>query len=803
MYMRRITAIIIGAFAALLVSCTPEEKQHELPFVPSNAPIIVRISNLSALANAGDSSGIYWNSVLPIDSLIAFGANTWMGAYMPSGAQRYTWIWSTTESLDSLNWQSGTDYPTYGSYAMTKTGGWWAISQQKSLLRDCTNQVENGFSIMQQLGFVEVFHNASGTDPINLFIQHSELGYFGESVLKTDLGWAQHFAQWTAVDIALRNNKCIATGLLLCPDSSNTYSAQFNHKAGQFTFTEHIPASAQYALGQKSTDIVSWTRGFQTYRDVKNRQRNAVALLEPLGLDPIETALLMDGEFIRFGYGQAVVAGIKLQEDANTSSFTDAISESTQLIAGRTHGTLKADAKHAFSALFGWFFSGIEPQFYAIKDGWLYLSSESSTITAVIAELSGGKNWTGLSTMSKMDKEKGQFIFAINPSNFDMAALAGSHWTSVLNQDAKVGASLRIKDNYGFGDLVITTEVEETPQSNYLWSATLESPIARGPFFIYNHSNGANEVVVQDDQNTLYWIAENGEIRWKASLEGPIIGNVSQVDLFMNKKLQLAFTTANQLHVYDRLGRTVEEFPVRLPKPTTVGLSVMDYEKSRNYRLLVPCGNSIYNFNGQGKEVQGWTKNCGIESPISQGVLHYARNGKDYLITGTQDGHALVLNRKGDIRIRLNSTATGAAWELNKGTQVPSLYKATAGGRLATLDFNGVLDSLDAEVQPLKDVVVMPFGVVLVGNNQLVNQGEVQTITTPAAGRIVGTKIYPGGTALMFIENGQVHIANIQDGQSDYGVFQGSAGVAGRFHPQDLPVAIIADGTTLIAYQLK
>ena len=72
---------------------------------------------------------------------------------------------------------------------------------------------------------------------------------------------------------------------------------------------------------------------------------------------------------------------------------------------------------------------------------------------------------------------------------------------------------------------------EEIETSTYLWSSALESAATAGPWIVKNHRSGKNDVVVQDENHTLYWIAADGTVSWKKSLEEPISGALHQVDL--------------------------------------------------------------------------------------------------------------------------------------------------------------------------------------------------------------------------------------------------------------------------------
>ena len=80
-----------------------------------------------------------------------------------------------------------------------------------------------------------------------------------------------------------------------------------------------------------------------------------------------------------------------------------------------------------------------------------------------------------------------------------------------------------------------------------------------------------------------------------------INSEIFQVDYFRNGKLQLLFSTRNELYLIDRNGNFVEKYPVKLRSPATCGLSVFDYDNNRDYRLFIACEDKhIYAYTKEG-----------------------------------------------------------------------------------------------------------------------------------------------------------------------------------------------------------
>ena len=146
-------------------------------------------------------------------------------------------------------------------------------------------------------------------------------------------------------------------------------------------------------------------------------------------------------------------------------------------------------------------------------------------------------------------------------------------------------------------------------QTRALWTTQLEAPILSEISLVKNHYNQQWEIAVQDQDYNLYLISTEGEILWKRKLEDAIIGTIKQIDVFKNKKLQLLFNTSNKLFLIDRKGRDVRSFPISLKHKTELALALFDYQKQRNYRILLSCGKHQYMFDQNGKRINGWKLN--------------------------------------------------------------------------------------------------------------------------------------------------------------------------------------------------
>ncbi len=216
------------------------------------------------------------------------------------------------------------------------------------------------------------------------------------------------------------------------------------------------------------------------------------------------------------------------------------------------------------------------------------------------------------------------------------------------------------------------------------WSVLLGAEAATTPQFVLNHYTGKQEVVVQDINNNLYLISEEGDILWKIKLDSKINGRIHQVDLYRNGKLQLAFCTDSRFQVYDRKGRLVQPFDMEFPGGNLNPLAVFDYDNNRNYRFLVTQGKKVFMFDGRGKNVNGF-KLSRVTSDVIQPPVHVRLNNKDFLVFQLADGTLKITHRTGKDRLRLNE-------KIDFSDNPVFVYK----NKISVTDRNGVLHQVDA-----------------------------------------------------------------------------------------------------------
>ncbi|MFT5861997.1 MAG: hypothetical protein ACI828_000643 [Flavobacteriales bacterium] len=183
----------------------------------------------------------------------------------------------------------------------------------------------------------------------------------------------------------------------------------------------------------------------------------------------------------------------------------------------------------------------------------------------------------------------------------------------------------------------------------------LNNDILMAPQLVKNHRSKGMDVVVQDINNTLYLISNSGKVLWQKELDSPIQGDVQQVDLYRNGRLQLAFNTENTFYILDRNGKEVKPFPISFQNPITQPLAVFDYENNRNYRFLIVQNDALNMYDKNAKPVNGFVFDK-AGSSIIQPPQHIRISNKDYILVTESNGTLNILSRTGKSRIDVKET---------------------------------------------------------------------------------------------------------------------------------------------------
>ena len=300
---------------------------------------------------------------------------------------------------------------------------------------------------------------------------------------------------------------------------------------------------------------------------------------------------------------------------------------------------------------------------YAFTESMTYLSDEASLL--VVADSENLKSRLG-------------YLF---PEDFRSANIS----------DYGISAFQLVQDD-GFAHVngVIQKAKPRASQNEIteVFSLELDEELINRPQFVINHRTGQKDIVVQDVSNNLYLISNSGKVLWRKQLNGEILGEIQQVDLYKNGRLQLAFATPKRVYVIDRNGNDVSPFPMKFNDNITQPLSVFDYDNTKNYRLLITQDDNLLMYDKNANPVSGFNYNR--QGEIKTQPKHFRVSGRDYIVFGA-DNKLQILNRRGQTRIDVNSS-------INFSGNPIFFYRnafstTTSNGNLVQVNTNGNVSS--------------------------------------------------------------------------------------------------------------
>ena len=196
------------------------------------------------------------------------------------------------------------------------------------------------------------------------------------------------------------------------------------------------------------------------------------------------------------------------------------------------------------------------------------------------------------------------------------------------------------------------TQKQESAQVVQVASVKLDKDLLSPPQMLKNYRTKGQDILVQDVSNTLYRINTSGKIEWKKELDGPILGQIEQVDLYKNGRLQYAFTTPSHFYIIASDGKIVKPFDIDYTNKITQPLAVFDYDGSRDYRFLITQNSNVSMLDREANKVDGFIyKNA--PDKIIQKPQHIRLGNKDYILIQLESGKLEILNRRGENRIPL------------------------------------------------------------------------------------------------------------------------------------------------------
>ncbi len=514
-------------------------------------------------------------------------------------------------------------------------------------------------------------------------------GLLSTSLKNNDSRNINAFSDWISIDFNTDSNKTSFNGIAIANDSIKNFINLFKST---------VPVTERVAnVSPKNADaILSFS--FNNYETFANNQKKYLDRAQEIDtlFNTIEEVSVIylnkEKAIVLNSFGAA-----NLTEAINQFSIGSSSYQAIEIFA--------LNNKDFISSAFKPLIKDFESNFYILLEDTFVFASKKEILQSIIANSKSGTTFNKTevynSAKSSLANES-SILFISNQKgiqNFLESDFSSELFKDVKKIDFKnyTFAAQIVADANFYHLNVLASKIKKEIKTNAvgpLFTVELDTDLATNPQFVKNHRTNKQEVVVQDKDNFLYLISSDGKVLWKKELNAKVQGQIHQVDIYKNGRLQLAFCTNSQFLILDRNGEEVKPFNKTYEGGNLNPLAVFDYDNNKNYRFLMTQGRKVFMYNNKGDIVNGFTYKE-AESPIIAAPEHFQLNKKDYLLFKLENNKLKIRHRAGQDRIRVSNTIdfsdNGIFLYKNKFSLTDkkgTFYQIDTKGKVITTNFN-------------------------------------------------------------------------------------------------------------------
>lgn len=603
--------------------------------------------------------------------------------------------------------------------------GLMLVSSSMIYLENSTRQLDEFGSIKESKGFAQVYRTKGENVDANIYFNlnncQKQFAFLFDKDIKSHISNYSDFGNWVELDLSFRDHLVLLNGFTYSNQNDNNYLNVFlKQDAVKMHMESVLPGNSGLVtiLGLKEP-----SKHKEAYRKFLKGNDGLKAYLAGLKILKDKTGSDFENLFYSIIHKEIALVYLDNQSEKQfsiirTQSASAAkekllkmlrvfaqknkrslsyYSTSFELDGATSFDVYRMPDDSIFEKLFGSLFKGTSSAYFTIFDNYLIFGKNKILLSEFVHAsflrktldkdpvydeskeyLSSKANFFFYTSMPRSNKVISNFL------NADLRAAFQDQRESV-NKFQSIGFQMSVNEDLIYNNIFVKYNpvLELTPQT--VWESRLDTAFRHKPYLVTNHYTKEKEIMVQDLKNQLYLInPASGRILWKRPLGSAIVGDISQIDLYKNNKYQYLFVTENKLHLIDRNGRDVGNYPVMLRSKAVRGASVFDYSKNRNYRIFIPGQNKkVYVYSKDGKLLSGW-KFKKAENPIVSEIQHFRVKSKDYIVFA-DEYRVYILNRRGELRLKLKK-------QFSKSKNNPFYFEkgnAKHGDRIVTTDKEG------------------------------------------------------------------------------------------------------------------
>ena len=721
-------------FTVFFYSCE-EIKQNTtslVDWVPQNTAFVLQLNNSNeveaALKNNAIFKSLMQDSPLLSDKIMGMAATKEgqkMISITPFGKDENaisvvykSEIDSTYLLLPSMDYSGQKIFMTQTENTTAYTAfidGFALHSDSKIILENCIRNYQQKAKGITESAFYSIAKTADNDAPLSFHFKGSRTNSFRELLGSMSL-FPKIGDSWASVDLQFSPKTVEADGLLQVIDSVGDPVGLLHSSSPKKTvLMQAIPSTAVSAFLLTIDNVQLLEDKFKKWVLYHNlatlsTDLSALSSVDELGLVQLN---------------QEIGLIFHLRDEASAAS--NFIPESQQK-KYRGVSYYKTSLPREINLMVMSLGEQVNAKWVAKMDDFLFFGENESGIKALIAAYKDQKTlenvsafkqfaeetlsekssllWIGNTTKLKKENDTREFWKAIDPEKFPYIAFQG-----VVENDFM---HLHFRLHYN---------EEELPKASVtnVGIISLEQTVATTPQWLKNHRTKEKDIAVQDENNTLYLYSNSGTLYWKKQLSSKIQGEIQQVDLYKNGRLQMAFRTEDRFYVLDRNGNVVPPFDKKVSSEAPVQpLAVFDYDQSRNYRFVLAQGKTIQMLDRKGKRVNGF-KYTKSEAPLTAAPKHIRIDQKDYIVVQEENKLPKILNRTGKPRVQVKGSFQPSGEAVYSYLKTFTTTDAT--GNLIQIDGKGNVVSSPLELKKGHRITTTTKSLVSLSENNLIIKG--------------------------------------------------------------------------------
>ncbi|MBN2615188.1 MAG: hypothetical protein JXR71_05800 [Bacteroidales bacterium] len=511
------------------------------------------------------------------------------------------------------------------------------------------------------------------------------------------------FALWTEADILIKNNQLLLSGYTNTTPGNllsklKNQQPQTNKAYTVFPFDTRIMLNRFYSDPSEKLKDIDLSRFPSSYR------KDIARFFE---------------QTRQAAYVSDALSAKDLTEKSWAVLAVNNVNEATEILkrlAVNSHGRVYRTYGNAtlrrikipglLTTLYGNLFPDISEYYYTVLNGYVIFGRSEDALIRLIGFYDTGKTLDlndNFTTFTNTMASKSNLSVLIQPKeSFGLAehfltpkaARILKDNMNVIDEFPYLGFQWINSDSLFYTNISLRFSTKSKDENLALWKLQLEDPVVGKPFLVKDHETGKYDIIVFDSGNRMYLINSNGKILWTKRLPALPISSIYSVDYYKNRKYQYLFNTENNLYLIDRNGQFVANYPIRIVPKATNGLTLFDYNRNKDYRILVAqADKKVYDYNIKGNRVRGWL-DPKMQDIVTGKIYRLLANHRDYIFITDLDNHIKIVSRRGKERIYLKGTfekAKNSAYYVNKTNNKGIILTTDTKGELVYISSRGHL----------------------------------------------------------------------------------------------------------------